>query len=95
MANMVMTVLEAHIPQDQWATVEAGFARMQTEKPPQLTQSYLAQGTADPTLWQLVGLWRSKDDLDAYRASGVTPAGVVLFRSVGAEPSLRVFEVKG
>ncbi len=95
MASMVMTILEAHVPADQWATVEEGFARMQAEKPPQLTQSYLVQSAADPTLWQVVGLWRSRDALDEYRSSGVTPAGVLLLRSVGAEPALKIFEVKG
>lgn len=95
MANMVMTMLEAHVQPDHWAAVEEGFARMQSEKPPQLTQSFLIQSAADPTLWQVVGLWRSKDALDEYRSSGVTPGGVLLLRSVGAEPTLRLFEVKG
>lgn len=95
MATMVMTILESHIPADHWPDLEQGFARLGAEKPPQLTQSFLTQSSADPTLWRLVGIWRSRDDLDEYRASGVTPGGVLLFRSLGAEPTLNLFDVKG
>ena len=95
MATMVMTVLEAHVPADHWLDMEQGFANMGTAKPPQIMQSMLTQGSADPTVWRLIAIWRSREAFDEYRASGVTPAGVLLFRSVGAEPTLSISAVKG
>lgn len=95
MANMVMTVLEAHVPAERWAELEQGFTQMDAEMPSALAQGFLTQSTADPTLWRLVAVWRSRAALDEYRASGVTPGGVLLLRSVGADPSLTIFEVKG
>ncbi len=40
-------------------------------------------------------VWRSADDLDAYRMSVETPEGVRMFRAVDAEPALTVFDVAG
>ncbi|HZC07827.1 MAG TPA: hypothetical protein VE338_19480 [Ktedonobacterales bacterium] len=94
MSGMVMTVLETHVPEGQWAALVDGFARMQAGRPSQLSESFLVQGSADPTLWQVVGLWRSRDALNEYRASVEAPGGVVLLRSVGSEPTLSVFEVR-
>lgn len=95
MANRMMTVLEGQVPAERWADFERGFAEMNSGKPAPLIDSYLAQGIADPTLWRLVGVWQSREALDAYRATVPAPGGVILFRSVGVEPGLTLFEVKG
>jgi hypothetical protein len=38
-------------------------------------------------------LWTSREALMAMRQQGGTPAGVLMFRAAGAEPSLSVYEV--
>ena len=95
MANKVMTVLEARVPAERWAELEQGFSQMGSNMPPALAQGFLTQSSADPTLWRLVAVWHSREALDEYRASGVTPGGVLLLRSVGADPTMTIFEIKG
>ena len=41
----------------------------------------------------MISLWRSREALQDYQRSVDAPGGVVLFRSVGAEPTLTMFEV--
>jgi hypothetical protein len=95
MANRVMTVLEAHVPAERWADLERAFAGLDAGKPAALIDSYLAQGITDPTIWRLVGVWQSREALDAYRTTVPAPGGVLLFRAVGVEPSMTMFEVRG
>lgn len=95
MANMVMTVLEAHIPAERWGEIEQGFASLNGNQPSALVKSYLVQGSADPTLWRLVGIWHSLAALDEYRNSVGTAGGVQLMRSLGAEPTMTLLEIRG
>ena len=90
-----MTVLEARLRGDRWSELE----RMHAEEmgpahlPPQLVRTFLAQDSGDPEVWQLIAVWRSREALGEYRRSVETPGGVLLFRAVGAEPTLRILEV--
>jgi hypothetical protein len=90
---MVLTVLEAHVPVERSSILQEGYRSLGIQaKPPGLVSSQLIRSVADATLWRIETAWRDRAALDAMRAHG-TPAGVVLFRNVGAEPSLAVFEV--
>lgn len=51
------------------------------------------QSAADQTLWRIISIWKSREALDEMRNSGETPEGVVMFRNVGAEPELSIFNV--
>lgn len=90
---MVMTVLEAHVEPDQWDKLREAFAAGASHLPPQMVQTSLVQSTKDPTLWQGISVWRSREALGEYRKSVETPEGVLFFRSVGAEPQLTIYEV--
>ena len=94
MASQIMTVLEAHIPPEQWAALTEGYARIQSQRPTELVASYLVQNAADPTLWRTVGVWSSQQAFDDFRASAPVPPPMALFRSLGAEPTLALFEIK-
>lgn len=91
MAQPVMTVLEARIAPEQWAAFEQAYRGVQI--PPQMLQAFLVRDAADRAVWRAVSIWRSREALDEYRRSVETPAGILFFRSVGAEPTLSVFEV--
>jgi hypothetical protein len=60
--------------------------------PAGLVRSRLVSSAADPTRWRIETLWASRDALTAMRQAG-TPAGVLMFRAAGAEPSLSVYDV--
>jgi quinol monooxygenase YgiN len=94
MANQIMTVLEAHVTADKWAALIDGFAKMVDQTPQDLKATYLAQSTADPTLWRTVGIWTSQQAFDAFRTAVVTPPPLALFLSLGVQPTLSLFEIK-
>jgi hypothetical protein len=90
---MILTVLEAHVSLDHASSLEDGYRSLGAQpKPLGLVSSRLIRGVADATLWRVETLWRDRAALEAMRTQG-TPGGVLLFRNVGVEPSLAVFEV--
>ncbi len=58
-----------------------------------MVQTFLVQQTKDPTKWQILSLWQSREALDEYRQATGTPEGILWFRAAGAEPSLVVSQV--
>lgn len=90
---MVVTVLGAHVASESWAIFKEDYENRTAQLPPQMVQTFLLQNTADPTLWQILSVWKSREALDEMRNSGETPTGVLMFRNVGAEPKLSIFNV--
>lgn len=92
-AKMVMTVLEARLPRDRVGDIERVFTEGMVQVPPEIVTSFLVRDVDDPTLYRLTTVWRSREALEAMRASGVKPKGVQMFETVGAKPTLSIFEV--
>ncbi len=90
---MVMTVLEAHVPTERLPDVARVFESSTAEVPPSIVELYLVRDASDPTLFRLNTVWRTREDLDEMRASGVKPKGVQMFEEVGASPRLSIFDV--
>ena len=88
----IVTVLEAHVPAERQADLEAAYrAAVDDGPPPGLLRSALMQGTSDRTLWRIETLWESHEVLEAMRGHG-TPRGILIFRAAGAEPTITVLE---
>lgn len=90
---MIMTILEAHVASEKWAALEQAYEAGTERIPPQIMQTFLVQGSADPTLWRIISVWRSREALEEYQRSAETPGGVLIFRAANAEPTLSVFDV--
>ena len=60
--------------------------------PPSIRESFLLD-SSDGGRWRALTVWNSAAALADYRASVDTPEGVLMFRSVGVEPELGVFDV--
>jgi quinol monooxygenase YgiN len=90
---MVMTVLEARIAEEHWTRLKQIYEGGLQQLPAQRVQTYLIQSADDPTLWRVISIWRSREALAEYRRSVEVPGGILIFRSVGAEPTLSIFEV--
>ncbi len=88
---MVITILEGTVEPARAGDLEAAF-HAAGSPPPGLLRSELIRGAQDPTRWRIQTLWESRAALDAMRGKG-TPAGVLMFRAAGAEPTLSIFEV--
>jgi hypothetical protein len=89
---MVLTVLEATVAAERTADMQAAFRGATGHPPPGLIRSHLVSAAADPTRWRIETLWASREVLAAMRQAG-TPAGVLMFRAAGAEPSLSLYDV--
>lgn len=91
---MVLTVLEARVHPERVADLLRAFEESRTSPvPPFLVRSFLVRSVQDRDVWRILTVFRSREDLDAMRASGETPRGVAMFREAGAEPTLSLFEV--
>ena len=92
---MIITALEALVPEERAAALEAAYEELgRRALPDGLVRSHLVRSVNSPGLWRLETTWRDRQALEAMRGQG-TPAGLILFRSVGVEPSLGIFEVVG
>jgi len=90
----VLTILEARVPQPRQDDLRGAYRGAAQEVFPRgLIRSTLLQATNDPTLWRIETLWESREALEAMRATGGTPRGILIFRAAGAEPTLAVWDV--
>src|SRR5215467_4016994 len=89
---MVLTILEATVAPEHAADLQAAFRGAASHLPPGFIRSYLVSAAADPLRWRIETLWASREALAAMRQTG-TPAGVLMFRAAGAEPSLNIYDV--
>lgn len=91
---MVLTVLEACVHPDRVPDLLRAYEETRTSPvPPFIVRSYLLRSAQDPQTWRIMTIFRSRQDLEAMRASGETPRGVVMFRAAGAEPTFSLFDV--
>ena len=91
---MLMTVLEARVPEDRLADVEAVFRDgMKGGLPEEIVETFLVRDREDPALFRLTTIWKSMEALLAMRNSGVRPKGVLMFEAVDARPDLTAYDV--
>jgi hypothetical protein len=92
-ARPIMTVLEARVEPDRWAALQGSYDAATGQLPSQMKDTFPVQSTADPAIWRVISVWRSRGALEEYRRSVATPGGVLIFRAAGAEPSVAILEV--
>jgi quinol monooxygenase YgiN len=91
---MMVTILEARVDAGKESALQAAYAAALASgvRPPGLVRSELSRDARDPSRWRIQTWWVSRQALEAMRSAG-TPAGILMFRAAGAEPSVSVFEV--
>jgi quinol monooxygenase YgiN len=94
MSMMVVTILEARVEEERSSTLQAAYRKGIAQLPPQMVQTFLVQDVSDKETWKIISVWKSREALEEMRNSGETPGGVLMFRAAGAEPSLRVYDVR-
>jgi heme-degrading monooxygenase HmoA len=88
----ILTVVTATIDPDRGDELLAGFQKLAAAPIPDgLLRTQLLQGANSE--WIIQSLWRDRDALDNMRAASEPPAAPRLFHSVGADPSLQIFEI--
>ncbi len=89
---MVVTMLEALVAPEKKEDLLREYRGGTDSLPPFIVESFLLQ-ERDTRSWRIVTVWRSSEELEAYRSSVETPEGVRIFRAVGSEPTLTILEV--
>ena len=90
---MVLTILDATVQPDRWAQLENAYNGMAVKLPPQMNHTWLAQDFFDKTKWRAIVLWRNQEAFLEYKNSVPIPEGILLFRGVGAEPTLSKYDI--
>ena len=87
----VLTEVRAMVDSARQEALLAGFeALMSQPRPNGLLRTELLNVEGE---WRIQSLWRDRATLSAMRASTAEPAAPKLFRSVGAQPELRILDV--
>lgn len=89
---MVITTLEAKLNAEQAEKLKILYRQTAKEMPPGFV-SYLLNNQTDRSLWRIVTVWKSQEELNAMLATGKTPRGKAMFLEVGAEPALSIWDV--
>ncbi len=93
-AGLVLTVLEARVLPDRVSDLLRAFEETRRSAlPPFILRSFLLRSDQDQDVWRIMTVFRSREGLDAMRASGQTPRAVAMFRAAGAEPTFSLFQV--
>jgi hypothetical protein len=90
---MVMTILEGRVALERSSDLQRAYRSIIKNLPPQMLQTFLIRCATDMDLWRIISVWKSRAALDEMRRSTETPAGILIFREAGAEPTLSIFEV--
>lgn len=90
---MVITTLDARVASEKAAELQSIFNEAIHQLDAGITQTFLVRDLREPDRWQIMTVWESREALETMRQSGETPRGVVMFKAVGAEPKLTIFEV--
>jgi quinol monooxygenase YgiN len=92
MSSRVLTVVSATVTEDRHERLIGGFRELlEGELPEGLLRTELVRGPDN--CWRIQTLWRDRAALEAMRAAPEPPAAPTLFRSVGGEPSLEIWDV--
>jgi heme-degrading monooxygenase HmoA len=89
-----MTVVEGKIPKARTEDFLSMYASVGRQvKPPGWKRSMLLHDTDEEDLFRISTLWESREALEHMRKNSKVPFAVQIFRTHGAEPSVRIFEV--
>ncbi len=90
----VMTVVEGRVSRSRIGEFEEAYATIKEQaKPPGWKRSMLLRDTGEQGLYRISTLWESREALDKMRKNSRVPVALALFRDVGVEPNVRVFEI--
>jgi quinol monooxygenase YgiN len=87
---VVAAVFEARMSREQ---AEQLATLMEEHRPTRPEGVLTAALLVDGEDVQLVAIWRDRETLDAYLATGAVPRGTELMRKVGVEPAMRIVDV--
>ncbi len=86
---MYVTILSGHVSHENWEPLKKSFEQLSKRPPSNLLESVLIQSEDDPTLWQIVSFWPSKEAFKVAERKEETNLCVDMFCDAGSVPSRR------
>jgi quinol monooxygenase YgiN len=94
MKNKVLTIITATVTKDQWDLLKEKYEAVdKKDLPSSLLNSYLIQDSKEPEIWRIVTVWENLEAMSQYRQSVETPAWILVFQAVNADPELTINEI--
>jgi len=93
---MVMTIVEGRLADGKDAELKQAYASETGDPghmPAGLVESALVQSLNDPSVWRILTVWESREALSEMRRTTAVPSAIMMFRSVGSEPTVGLFDV--
>ena len=94
---MVVTLLEGVVDATKVEQLQEGYREIASDLPEVLVETFLVRDLGAETSFGILTMWSSMDALQGMRrqaeAEGSKPKGVLVFESVGVQPTLRVLDV--
>ena len=82
------------MPSSSVLEFEAAYASVKDQpKPPGWKRSMLLRDTKEEGMYRVSTLWENRQALEEMRKSTSVPVAIALFRKVGVEPNMRIFEI--
>ena len=90
-----LTVIEGRVPSSKAKKLEVSYRELKNNGgiPKGIIKSYLSRDSGDSENYKLVTLWESKKVFEKYRDSVEIPKGIELFKKLGINARMTLFEV--
>ncbi|TAM69225.1 MAG: hypothetical protein EPN48_07470 [Microbacteriaceae bacterium] len=93
MGKQILTITSAEVPAERAGEVVSAYqAILEQDFPDGLLHTHLVHDGRGN--WAIHTLWRDQAAIDAMRTGPRPPAAPALFRTLGAEPTLRILTVE-
>jgi heme-degrading monooxygenase HmoA len=91
---MFVTILRGQVAHENWGRLQQHYDKLVNSLPEGLIDTYLIQNHEQPTLWEIITLWKSEEAFETGRAQKKSEAAELLFCDSGAVPDLQCFQVR-
>ncbi len=90
---MLITFLEGRVPTEREADLKKAYDEIVKTRYDGIVETFMSRGVMDPSVWRIFSLWKDKEAFEKARQSADTIKGILIFRAVGVEPSMSLFEL--
>lgn len=89
MEDKIFTIVEGEVASDKWEILKEKYENIKKDSlPSAVLSSFLVQDKNNPEIWRITTVWESLEAITEYRKSVETPAWLLIFQEVGADPKL-------
>lgn len=91
---MFITILRGQVAHENWVRLQLHYDKLVNSLPEGLLDTYLIQSHEQPTLWEIITIWKNEEAFEKGRAQKKTEAAELLFCDSGSIPEIQSFQVR-